>query len=238
MYIPQIGKRIYQDVAVRREDEGFGVTLDGRVLRTPGKAVLAVPAAPLAEAVAAEWSAQEAQIDPKTMPLTALTCTALDLVVPRRAEVVEELAGYGASDALCYQADQPRVLVERQAALWQPLLDWAEAELEAALQTTTGMVATDQSEPALAALRRAVEAHDDLALTALTTAVKAAGSLVVGLALSRGELDAGGAFEAGELHETYQIEKWGEDAEATRRRDAVRADLAAAERFLALLRAG
>ena len=238
MYTPQIGQRIYQEVAVAEREGGFGVTLDGRPLRTPGKAVLAVPVGALAEAVAAEWSAQEAQIDPKTMPLTALTCTALDLVVPRRAEVVGELAGYGASDALCYQVDRPDVLVARQEAVWRPLLDWATEELDAKLHVTTGMLAVAQPEVALEALYKAVEAHDDLALCALANAIKASGSLVVGLALSRGRLDAEGAFQAGELHESYQIELWGEDADSTRRRDSVRADLAAAERFLALIGSG
>ena len=73
-------------------------------------------------------------------------------------------------------------------------------------------------------------------LTALASAVKASGSLVIGLALSHGRLDPDGAFEAAELHETYQIEAWGENAEATKRRATVRRDLETAARFLVLLR--
>ncbi len=237
MYTPQIAKRFYKEVAVSdAEAERFRILLDGRAMRTPAKAVLAVPSRPLAEALKEEWSAQEEEIDPSSMPMTALTCTGLDLVVPRRAEVVEELAGYAKADALCYQVDQPAVLVERQQALWQPLLDWAEREHGAALAVTTGLLAIEQPEAALAALRKAVAAHDDLSLGALANAIKAAGSLVVGLALSHGRLDAAGAFEAGELHETYQLELWGEDPEAIRRRNSVRADLEAAERFIGLLR--
>ncbi|MDJ0610246.1 MAG: ATP12 family protein [Kiloniellales bacterium] len=238
MYTPPLTKRVYEAVTVTAADTGHGVALDGRVLRTPARSEFRVPTEALASAVAAEWSAQQERIEPKSMPMTALACTALDLIVPRRSEVVAELAGYGGSDALCYQVERPDALVERQEAVWRPLLDWAAAELGAPLRITTGMMAADQPDEALAALRRSVEDHDDFALCALSTAVKAAGSLVVGLALSRGRLDAEGAFGAGELHETYQIEQWGEDPEATRRRDSVRADLAAAERFLAILRDG
>ena len=238
MYTPPMNKRVYEAVKVTVADKGHGVALDGRPLKTPARSKFRVPTEALASAVAAEWSAQEERIDPRSMPMTALACTALDLIVPRRGEVVAELAGYGASDALCYQVDRPDALVERQEAVWRPLLDWAAAELGAPLRVTTSMMAADQPGEALAALRRSVEDHDDFTLCALSTAVKASGSLVVGLALSRGRLDAEGAFGAGELHETYQIELWGEDPEATRRRDFLRADLAAAERFLAILRDG
>ena len=128
------------------------------------------------------------------------------------------------------------MLVERQNALWQPLLDWAARELDAPLDTTTGTLAVAQPEDSLTALRRAVEAHDDMPLAALAAAVKSAGSLVIGLALSHGRLDPEAAFEAAELDASTQIEIWGEDPEATRRRAAVRGELDTAARFLALLR--
>jgi chaperone required for assembly of F1-ATPase len=206
-------------------------------VRTPGRAVLVVPTRALAEAIAAEWAAQEDELRPRTMALTSLACTAIDLVGPRRAEVVAELADYGATDLVCYRAAGPARLVERQVALWQPLLDWVARALEAPLQATEGALAVAQPERSLAALGRAVESHDDMALSALATAVKASGSLVIALALAAGRIDPEAAFEAAELDASHQIEAWGEDPEATRRRDAVRSDLEAAARFLALLRA-
>ena len=70
----------------------------------------------------------------------------------------------------------------------------------------------------------------------LRAASQVCGSVVIGLALSYLRLEAGPAFAAALLEETYQMELWGEEAEALKRRENLRADLDAAVRFLALLR--
>jgi chaperone required for assembly of F1-ATPase len=228
-------KRFYKEARAAEAEEGFTVTLDGRAVRTPGRALLALPTRALAEAVAGEWAAQGDELRPGAMALTSLACTAIDLVRPRRAEVVAELADYGATDLVCYRASRPADLAERQTALWQPLLDWVAQELDAPLNTTEGALAVAQPADALAALGRAVEGHEDMALAALATAVKASGSLVIALALSAGRIDPEAAFEAAELDASHQIEAWGEDPEATRHRAGVKSDLHAAARFLALL---
>ncbi len=150
--------------------------------------------------------------------------------------MVEELAGYGAHDLVCYHAETSADLAARQQACWQPLLDWAARALDAPLAVTTGVVSIEQPPEALAALREAVAARDAFELTALSAAATAAGSLVIALALAEGRIDAAAAFDAAQLDESYQIERWGEDPEAARRRAAIKADLAAAARFLALLR--
>jgi chaperone required for assembly of F1-ATPase len=229
-------KRFYQEASAAPVGGGYGVELDGRPIRTPGKAHLMVPSAALAEALAAEWAAQVEVVKPEAMALTSLACTAIDRVMPQRGEMVSEVADYGRTDALCYRVDRPPDLVARQDATWQPLLDWAALALDAPLTTTTGILLVDQPESALAALGRAVAAHDDLELAALASAVKASGSLIIALALSHGRIDPDGAFQAAELHESHQIELWGDDPEAARRRASVRVDLDAAGHFLTLLR--
>ena len=70
----------------------------------------------------------------------------------------------------------------------------------------------------------------------LQTATGVCGSIVVALALLEGRLSAEEAFEVSQLDETYQIEQWGEDAEATKRRANVRAEIVACRRFVDLLR--
>lgn len=212
------------------------IELDGRPVKTPGRALLLLPNRPLAQAVAAEWAAQSETIKPQSMPCMSLACTAIDLIAPRRAEAVAEIAAYGETDLVCYRADHPPELVVRQTATWQPLLDWAALTFDAPLVVTTGVLHKEQPAAAVAALGRAVEAQDDLSLAALATAVKAAGSLIIGLALQGGRLDAKAAFAAAELDALFQTEIWGEDPEAARQRAGVRAELEAAERFLALLR--
>ena len=228
-------KRFYKEVGSAAVEGGFAIQLDGREVRTPGQAVLVLPSAGLAEAVAGEWAVQGERIEPATMPLMSLACTAIDQIAPNRGAAIGELFDYAGSDLLCYRAEQPEALVARQAEVWQPLLDWAARELDAPLRVTCGIRHKPQPNDALAALRRAVEALDDFSLTALDCATRASGSLVIALALHRGRVGADAAFEAAELDETFQIELWGEDPEATRRRTAVCADLAAARRLFELL---
>ena len=228
-------KRFYSEVAIGAAVGGFEVRLDGRGVRTPQKAALIFPNHALAEAVADEWAGQGEHVRPATMPLTSLACTAIDRVAPCRAEAVGEILGYAGTDLLCYRAEQPAALAARQAAVWQPLLDWAALALDAPLKVTGGILAADQPDAAVAALRSAVESLDDLRLAALSSATRASGSLVIGLALSRGQVSADEAFEAAELDATFQIGRWGEDPEATQRRAAVRDDLIAARRLFDLL---
>ncbi len=230
-------KRFYTSAAAGEVEGGHGVLLDGRPMRTPQARLLAVPSAPLAGALAEEWGGQGEQVDPASMPLTQLACTALDLVAREPERAVEEVSGFAETELLCYRAEAPGELVARQQAVWQPLLDWAEASYGAALVPTAGIVHRPQPAESLARLRAAVADYDAFALAALAMAVRAAGSLVIGLALADGRVTAEEAFAAAELDETYSLEQWGEDPQATARRAVVQADLAAARRFLDLLRA-
>ena len=109
---------------------------------------------------------------------------------------------------------------------------------DAALAVTSGVVPRPQSPAALKAFAAAVAAQDDLRLTALHAMTAACGSLVIALALMAGRLDAAAAFAVSQLDETFQIQAWGEDAEATVRRRALAEDIEAAARFVQLLDAG
>ncbi len=206
-------------------------------MRTPAKAELCLPTRPLAEAIAAEWAAQEEKVRPATMTLMQLAATGIDRVPDRRGAVVAEIAAYARSDLLCHRAEAPPELVARQDAEWQPLLDWAAAQIGAELQVTTGVMPAAQPAEALVACEAAVAAFDDLALAALHLATTASGSLVVALALAAGRLDAAEAWSVSQLDETFQIERWGRDPEAETRRERIRHDIAAAKRFLELLAA-
>lgn len=229
-------KRFYKQAAAAAAEDGYTVVLDGRPVRTPAKAPLVMPSEALAEAVAAEWQEQAETIDPQAMPLNNLVCTAIDIVTPHRPAIVEELADFGAHDLLCYWTDETGELLRRQQRLWQPLLDWAGEDLKAPLQKTCGITPQVQAPESLAALKLAVEEHSDMELTGLAAAVKAAGSLVIGLALSRDRIDAAAAIELSQLDELYQAELWGEDAEAVQRRAALGRDLRCAAQLLDIVR--
>ncbi len=228
-------RRFYKAVSVTVEEGGHQVRLDGKPLRTPARAVLALPNADLAAAVAAEWDAQGQTVRPATMLLTQMAATTIDRIQPDPAAMADEIVRFAETDLVCYRATDPPALVERQQATWQPLVDWATLSHDAALRVVHGVMPAPQPPAALAALRSAVGRLDPWRLAVLAVATPAAGSAVIALALVAGRIDAEAAWDASQLDETFQIERWGEDAEAAARREALRHEFAAAERFLRLL---
>ena len=232
-------KKFYKTVAVEPLEGGYAVLLDGKPIRTPaGKALLA-PTAALAQGIAAEWRGQGERVRPGTMPLTQLLNTALDRMAEAkvREAAVAEMAGYAATDLVCFRAPHPRSLAERQRAAWQPLLDWLAERHGAALAVTESLAAPRQPTATLARIAAAVAAHDALRLAALHHATGVLGSVVIALALAEGRLDAEAAFQAAHLDELHQMAEWGEDAEAIARLERIRADVAAAAAFLQLVSA-
>jgi chaperone required for assembly of F1-ATPase len=227
-------KRFYSEAATVGRSDGFVITLDGKPVRTPAGQILLLQSSALAEAIANEWSTQGENILPERMPLTQLASTALDRVIPNRPAILAQLLDYGKTDLLCYRAHGPGDLVERQDQVWQPLIDWAMASFDVVLRVTRGIIPVEQPEASLAALINVLERYDDMRLTALQSAVAATGSLLLGLALVEGRLDAEAAFAASQLDETYQAELWGEDAEAAKARLSLRNDIAAAAQFIDL----
>jgi chaperone required for assembly of F1-ATPase len=228
-------RRFYQTVEVAPADDGHHLLLDGRPLRTPAKRLLALPAARLAEALAGEWRAQGEVVQPQAMPLTRLASTAQDRMPALRAAAIEEVVGYAGTDLLCYRAAAPLDLVERQSRVWQPLLEWAASVYGARLTLTTSLLPVAQPDAAICGLRAAVENLADWPLVGLHAVTTALGSLVLGLALARGRIDAEQALAASLLDELYEIERWGRDAETERRHQALRRDVEASELYLAAL---
>lgn len=232
-------KRFYEQVStVSAEDgNGFEVHLDARGVRTPMRRPLQVPTRVLADAIAQEWRAQGDEIDVESMPLTRISATAVDRVADDREGYVDQIAAFGGTDLVCYRAQAPAELVLRQVRIWQPILDWAVETFGSELVVTDGLLPVDQPPESLARLRAAVAEHDDYELAALGVVTSASGSLVVALALSKGHLDGETAFDVSQLDESYQVELWGEEAEAQARRDILRAEIDCAAAFLELLRA-
>ena len=230
-------RRFYQKAEPAKRAGGYAITLDGKPVKTPGRRDLLVPSGALAAAIAEEWNTQETEVRAVKMPLTRLATTAVDRVATERDAVIRQTANYAATDLVCYRATHPPALAARQQAVWQPLIDWAVLRYDAPLVVTSGVIPKSQSAESLRAFAAAVAKHDDFALTALHVATAACGSLIIGLVLLEGQLDAQEAFAASQLDESFQIEAWGEDAEQAERRRALAADIQAAARFISLLRA-
>jgi len=229
-------KRFYEKAEIVPAADGHGIALDGRLVKTAAKHDLIVPSLALAAAVAAEWDAQQGEIHREAMPLTRLAGTTIDRSAAQREAIVRQVAQYAGTDLVCYRATHPPALTARQQAVWQPLIDWAVERYDAPLMVTTGVIPANQPAASLAAFAAVVAEHDDFSLTALHAATGACGSLVIALALLEGRLDAGKAFAASQLDESFQIEAWGEDTEQAERRAALAADIAAAAEFMSLLR--
>lgn len=225
-------KRFYKDVGVTGSGP-FAIELDGRAVKTPRRAPLALPTRALADAVAEEWRTQGDEVKPATMPFTKLANAAIDRVVGHESGVIDKIMAY-TNDLLCYRAEAPAELATRQDAEWNPLLAWAAERFQARLDTQIGVTHFTQPDEAIAALRRAVEACDPFVLTALHNAATILHSLVLTLAVAEGRLTAAEAFACSQLDERYQAEHWGEDHEAAARASAIAAELAAVERFIRL----
>jgi chaperone required for assembly of F1-ATPase len=213
---------------------GFTVHLDGRPVRTPLKAPLVLPTLALAEAVAAEWDAQDGKVNPETMPFTRTANSAIDKVAPQFDAVAAMLAEYGGSDLLCYRAEGPPELVARQAEAWDPILIWAYETFGADLVVTTGVIHVAQAPESLVTLHRKVGEMTPFQLSAFHDLVALSGSLVLALAVTERRLTAEDAWNLSRIDEDWQISLWGEDEEAAEVTARKRAAFLQADRFFGL----
>ena len=230
-------KRFWKEVAVVERDDGFGIALDGRPLKTPARADLVVASCPLAEAIASEWSECGETIDPRAMPLTGFANAAIDRIAADPATFAKGLARYGENDLLCYRAEHPALLVERQAAAWDPLLAWARRRYDVDFAVSAGIIHVPQPPETIAKLAQAVAAMERLQLAGLSPMVTIGGSLVAALTVAEEAVTPDDAWAAVSLDERWSAEQWGADAEAQAMLDARRRDFLAGARLLELLRA-
>ncbi len=231
-------KRFYKEVSVDAADGASlrRVLLDGKAIKTPGGAVLALPSDGLAQAIAGEWRAQDPLIRPETMMLTKLANTAIDRVAPNPANAREQLIVIARSDAVCYRVTSPSDLERRQMDAWDPLLAWMRARFAVSLVSTSGWAFVEQEPSAFAVLDSALSERDAFFLAALYAAAALCGSLVIALALSERKLNADDAFAAANLDTIYQAERWGWDEQASAKAASERAELNQISRFFELLR--
>lgn len=207
-------KRFWKEVSVAETDGGFAIELDGRRIKTPAKATLLAPTRAMADAIAAEWDAQEGEVDPSSMPFTRSANAAIDKVRIQHGEVADMLAAYGDADLLCYRADSPAGLTARQAEIWDPALDWAAEALGARLEPRSGLMHAPQDADALARLTAQVHALGDFQLAGFHDLVSLSGSLILGFAAAQNWRSANEIWEMSRVDELWQEEQWGQDEEA------------------------
>jgi chaperone required for assembly of F1-ATPase len=221
---------------------GFPILLDGRPVRTPAKRRLAAPERALAEQIVAEWAGQRETIDPVAMPLTRLANAIVDGVSIAPQPVAAEIEKYLASDLLCYRAPGPEGLLALQRRHWDPVIEWAQTALGARFVLAEGVMHVRQPDEAIAAAARAIPrgegARELWRLGALNVVTTLTGSALLALALDARALTADEAWVAAHVDEDWNLEQWGRDELALKRRTFRFAEMAAAATVLALLRNG
>lgn len=225
-------RRFFKEATAAPRGVGFAILLDGRVARTPRRHELSVADEALARDIASEWAAQGERIEPSAMPLTTLVCTALDAVRGNEAAVADEIVRYAGSDLTCYRAEAPEALRALQAAKWDPSLEWMAREFGVRFNIASGITHVAQPAEATAAVAAALAPLPALHLAATHVLTTLTGSAVLALAVLKCRMSLDDAWTAAHVDEDWQIEKWGEDAEATERRRRRYLEARAAARVL------
>ena len=228
-------KRFYKKVEVSSIDLGFRITLDDKALLSPGKTKLVVPSKALANAIADEWRNQEDQIIPSTMPFMVLSSTAVDRVRPRSDDTIDEILSFLETDLLCYRAQEPDALVREQNEVWQPLLNWCEGLIGSAFNVTSGIMPVSQVPTLVPSARKILRSYNDFELLGLHQFTSISGSAVIGLALSENHIELEAAYQAAFIDDYFQINNWGEDADASLRIANRRREMLEIKEFLDLL---
>lgn len=228
-------KRFWKETCVEEVDRGFGITLDGRPLRTPAKSRLVLPTLGLAEEVCAEWDMLSDSIDPTLLPFTKLCNAAIDNMESKRTQVVDVLSDYADTDLICYRAESPMSLVEAQDAAWNPLIAWTHRAHGVLLKITAGVLPVEQPKLARENAHLWLSELDDFALMATHDLVVLSGSVVITRALVEGQISRDEAWGASLVDEKWQAEQWGHDDEAVDARHAKQRDFNVAASMYDLL---
>jgi chaperone required for assembly of F1-ATPase len=234
-FIRPMPKRFYKDVSVTGEAPAFGIALDGRTLKTPLKAPLAIPGRELAVAIAAEWDAQTEFVNPALMLLTKLVNTTIDRVAPERPRIIAEITSFADADLICYRAESPAAFTELQSRYWDPVLEWAANTLKTPFHTTTAILHKTQPPEALAALAGLLDSFNSHQLCAIHNLSTLTGSALLGTAIGANAITHEAAWTAAHVDEDWQISHWGEDAEAVARRAGRRREFEATANFLQMV---
>lgn len=229
-------KRFWKEVEVKAVEGGFGVMLDGRGVKTPQGAGLVLPNANVANLVAAEWSGVVEHVDYAKMVYTRLGFAAVDRLNAPDEALDHEVARYASTDLLCYPSTYPQALKDREAAIWGPILAWAETDLGLHFDVHPDVVHGPQSVETIKGAVDLVHETDAFSRAGIMLATPLLGSLILALALWKGRVIANEAFAASRIGEDFQAQTWGHDAEVTQKAEDAHQQLLCLEMWFDCLR--
>lgn len=226
---------MFKQVEVLKSDRGFRIELDGKTLQTPEKQVLEIPYPKLAEAISLEVKKQDANIGLQATPLTKLANSAVDHVRSKREIIIQELVGYANTDLLCYRVEKPDDLKSLQDKMYQESLDSFSSKISVNLKVTYNVVPLKQNPECLSRLTAIVAGFNDFQLAGLLSLTYLSGSIVLGVSMLFGWMDVHAAWRLTFLDEIYQERIWGEDCEASDRREQIKTDMCNSHHFISLI---
>lgn len=226
---PKMPKRFYKDVTVAKTETGYAVLLDGRAIKTPSMSVLHLTSEAAAQLIAKEFDAQAAEINALTMPTTRIANSAAEGVIGKMAEVRADLVSFAGSDLVCYRAETPVGLFNNQNTYWNPIIDWAEHSFGKRPALAGGIIHVTQPEHLLTSIEQHLDTIDNpYRLAALHVMTTLTGSVLLPLCHIAGAITLEAAWQAAHVDEDWNIEMWGPDADAEKRRDLRLKDMKAA----------
>lgn len=231
-------KRFYTMASHKKCDDGYEIQLDGKTIKTPLGQDMVTLTKGLADAIVAEWAAQEDKVKPETMPLTQIVTTKIDKIRDREA-ITESVMRYLDTDLVCYWAKEPEALAKRQKEIWGRWVKWFDEHFEVPLDTTKKIDAIKQDPEAHKRAWNYIEALDEAYFTILHIVTSLSGSLVLALAFTEGDITPEEIFEASYLEELYRGEIYNEDMHGAApneevEREAFKRDIEAAKTYLEL----
>lgn len=211
--------RFYREVAVVeiaafQKQRLYGITLDGRPLKTPGRNPLHLPNLNLTMAIAAEWDAQtnvKKGITPATMPLMTIVSTAIDQVAMDRNHTIQTCMSYLPTDsALFYTHDLDRLLLKKQRQHFQPVIRSLKKNYGLELQTKHDMYGRiEHPEETRKKVEWMLKQLDHLMLACLQSVTMECKSLVLAISYLSRFVSLNEIKAASRLEEEFQLEIWG-----------------------------
>ena len=148
---------------------------------------------------------QKHVLDQSAMHLTSLAFTTLDRANPEpRVARIDRLGEFLRTDTILYRATEPESLHAFQSEHWDPLRTWFQANLGAALPTSTELSSIHVGEGE-AAVRKHLAGLSTWQLEAVDFAIQTSRSVVIGLALCMQHIDAPRAAWLANLETEYQV---------------------------------
>ena len=169
----------------------------------------------LAISVANEWRSNQDVEEIKKKFHTKFCFSVFDHTAPSRLKVLQTILEYADCDLVCYLAEKPIELVEKQKKMFASYIDWANEFLGIKLITGRGINYVKQNSTNEFKIKRYLEQLNDFELTIVYELTNLTGSFFIAAAVFSGVVKAKGAWDASIIEDTYRIELWGEVEEET-----------------------